>query len=445
MNLTEHIALDSASVRHKDANGYLHIDSSHISKEQVAGYYGAEIGPVEGADIKPDVIYYGYRPGAELERAAGTFNGIPVLFEHHDEGAENPCKEFRVGSTGTDAAYNAPYLDNSLHITDSVAIAAIESGEYRELSCAYGFVMDWTEGEFNGQKYDFVMRDIQGNHVALVNEGRAGHDVRVADAAPNTTQGEGPDEKGESAMDKIKELLKQALAEVEGGCTDTGAAETPPPPVEAVKGDTDAGNVAEPAEAVQPEVDSAANEELENMLAAIGNEELANGIRAYINSLKAGMQDTAEAPAAGDGDTATEACGTEGVKDTTETPPPEAAKDAKDAKANDAAILARQAAEVAEKRVKESMKAKYTAAQDCAPLVGVIVNPFEYETAEDIYKIALDAKGVDTARHPKTAYKSMVAMLKDTEAPSAVVGFAADSVDDEGGTKFENLKNIRRA
>lgn len=429
MNLTEHIALDSASVRHKDANGYLHIDSSHISKEQVAGYYGAEIGPVEGADIKPDVIYYGYRPGAELERAADTFNGIPVLFEHHSEGAENPCKEFRVGSTGTDAAYNAPYLDNSLHITDSVAIAAIESGEYRELSCAYGFVMEWTPGEFNGQKYDFIMRDIQGNHVALVNEGRAGHDVRVADAAPNTIQGESPKDGGSETMDKITDLLKQALAMVEaGGCTGGDAPEVPDapdaqPPTPEVKTAPPA-----PAEAANAEERAADNEELEAMLAAIGNEELANGLRRYIAGLNAQSAD-AEPPAEDE----KTGCSTESQP----APPVQPAADS--------AEVMRKAAELAEKRVREDMKAKYAAAQDCAPLVGTISNPFEYESAEAIYKTALDAKGIDTSRHPTSAYKSMVDMLKATEAPR--IGFDAAPVFADTGTEnkaFENLKNIRR-
>jgi hypothetical protein len=33
-----------------------------------------------------------------------------------------------------------------------------------------------------GEKYDGVMRDIVGNHVALVKEGRAGADVVVGDS-----------------------------------------------------------------------------------------------------------------------------------------------------------------------------------------------------------------------------------------------------------------------
>ena len=37
------LALDAASKRHKDVNGFLHVDASNISKETVNPYYGREI------------------------------------------------------------------------------------------------------------------------------------------------------------------------------------------------------------------------------------------------------------------------------------------------------------------------------------------------------------------------------------------------------------------
>lgn len=57
--------------------------------------------------------------------------------EHHFDSAQNPQREFRVGSVGTDCTYNAPYLQASLTITDAEAIRKIESGERVELSCSY--------------------------------------------------------------------------------------------------------------------------------------------------------------------------------------------------------------------------------------------------------------------------------------------------------------------
>ena len=79
---------------------------------------------------------------------------------------------------------------------DADAIGKIERGEFKELSCSYRYTPDFTPGEVDGVAYDFIMRDIKGNHVALVPRGRAGSDVAVADSMPaglainNTPKGE---------------------------------------------------------------------------------------------------------------------------------------------------------------------------------------------------------------------------------------------------------------
>lgn len=84
------------------------------------------------------------------------------------DSAENPQREHRVGSIGTDCAYNAPYLQASVTITDGEAIRKIESGERMEFSAGYFFEPVFEKGEFGGKAYDFIMTEIKGNHVALV-------------------------------------------------------------------------------------------------------------------------------------------------------------------------------------------------------------------------------------------------------------------------------------
>lgn len=185
------IAFDAQlSVRHIDDNGYLHVALTPISKACVNPYLGRELPGWEEEGLDPDRIYYGLRDPEELEKAASTFNGLPLLLDHHTISADNPQKDYTVGSTGTDAVFEAPYLKNSMSVTDAEAIAAIEDGTAREISCAYRFTPDFTAGEYdvgNGDKvhYDFIMREISGNHVALVAEGRAGADVAVADSMPH--------------------------------------------------------------------------------------------------------------------------------------------------------------------------------------------------------------------------------------------------------------------
>ena len=185
MNNKRTVSFDSKSKRSFDINGFMHVELSNLTKESVDPYYGYEIVNSEALGFEPEKIYFGYRKCEELAKAAQSFNGLPLMREHHFDSAEKPQREHRVGSVGTNCVYNAPYLQASLTITDGEAIRKIESGERMELSCSYFYKTIVEKGEFNGQPYDFIMTDIQGNHVALVEEGRAGADVRVADSGEN--------------------------------------------------------------------------------------------------------------------------------------------------------------------------------------------------------------------------------------------------------------------
>ena len=180
------LALDRNSVRSVDENGYLHVKSSHISKATVNPYYGKEIPGWREEGLDPDKIYYGLRDPEELKKSVPTWAGLPLHIEHHIDSAEDPQKLTRVGTVGTEIVWNDPYLDAPLTIWDQHAIDGIEDDSFRELSCAYRYEPDFSPGTWNGRHYDFVMRNIRGNHVALVEEGRAGSDVLVADAKPDT-------------------------------------------------------------------------------------------------------------------------------------------------------------------------------------------------------------------------------------------------------------------
>lgn len=172
------------SARRIDADGRLHVERSHISKATVNPYYGREIPGFEALGLVPDKVYRLLRDPVELERAAPTFARLPVLSEHVPVTVEAPRPDLVVGAIGSDVAYSAPYLDADLCVWDSAAIAGIETGKVRELSCAYRYVPVMEPGEFEGQPYDGRMTEIQGNHLALVEVGRAGSDVVVADRNP---------------------------------------------------------------------------------------------------------------------------------------------------------------------------------------------------------------------------------------------------------------------
>lgn len=194
----------SASARRVDENGYMHVASSHITKATVNPYYGAEIPGWEAAGLDPQKVYQGLRDPQELQKSLPTWAGLPLHIEHHVDSADDPQKLTRVGSVGTDVRWEAPYVDAPLTVWDRQAITAIEDGSFRELSCAYRYTPDFTPGVYEGTPYDFVMRDIRGNHVALVEEGRAGPDVVVADRQTINTQQHG------GIMQGIKKFFRGA-------------------------------------------------------------------------------------------------------------------------------------------------------------------------------------------------------------------------------------------
>jgi hypothetical protein len=83
-------------------------------------------------------------------------------------------------------------LRNSLVVWRQADIDKIESEDKCELSCAYRYEPDMTPGVYEGKAYDGIMRNIQGNHVALVEAGRAGPDVMVHDEQPTNKEGRMP-------------------------------------------------------------------------------------------------------------------------------------------------------------------------------------------------------------------------------------------------------------
>jgi 8-oxo-dGTP pyrophosphatase MutT (NUDIX family) len=180
------IALDRATVRDVDLDGRMHVGISNISKGNVSPYRGREIPDYEELGLEPDEIYQLYRHPAELEKAAPTFNRVQLLKRHIPVSADDHKPYDVIGTTGSDCVYEHPYLRNSLTVWAQDAIDDVLSGDKRELSCGYHYVADMTPGiSIDGDRYDGVMRNIIGNHVAIVEEGRAGSDVVVGDSAEN--------------------------------------------------------------------------------------------------------------------------------------------------------------------------------------------------------------------------------------------------------------------
>jgi hypothetical protein len=176
------LAMDRASVRRIDPkNGHMHVEVSNISKANICPYMGREIPDGERLGLDARRVYRMLRDPEELARAADSFNNLPILSQHVPISAAAHRPDLVVGTTGSQCAFDGKYLTNSLAVWTDDAIIAIDAKEKHELSSAYHYRADMTPGVFDGLPYDGVMRDIVGNHVALVTEGRAGPDVVVGD------------------------------------------------------------------------------------------------------------------------------------------------------------------------------------------------------------------------------------------------------------------------
>jgi hypothetical protein len=173
------------SMRRKDADGHLHVEMTNISKANVCPYFGKEIPDSEALGLNPNRVYMLYRDPTELKAAAQSFENKPLLMHHVPVSADEPARDLWVGVVGAPAHFEGVYLRAPISVWTQEGIDLIESKEQEQLSSAYRYRADMSPGVTSqGVAYDGVMRDIIGNHVALVAEGRAGPDVVVADESP---------------------------------------------------------------------------------------------------------------------------------------------------------------------------------------------------------------------------------------------------------------------
>lgn len=388
------------SARRIDQDGRLHVALTNISKATVNPYFGREIPGSELMGLKPDQVYQVFRDPEALRLGAPSFNNIPLLDEHVIVSADDPRKSNVVGSTGTDAVFDGEYLKNSMVIWDAEAIRRIESGEQKELSCAYRYTAAQRDGIYKGMRFSLVMGNISGNHVALVKEGRAGPDVLVADALPGGLlmkfQAIKPKLAAKFATDaalKTEDRQRLYLA------------------LDAMEEEVDAEGEMEESEAEEKAKDKAKDMKAKDAKRAKDKAAKDKLVKDGWIAPQADVGNAASADAELDDEGGYEG----GYDDDSEVDPAKKkavdkrAKDkaAKDAQAMDAKIEAGVKAGVT--AFAESMKALQVAKDTVMPIVGAVHG---LDSAEAVYRFALDGAGVDHKPvKDVAALKAMVSML----------------------------------
>lgn len=184
----------------KDSNDIFHIDvfdETKLSLTEKAEY--TPEGFLKGRAIVTNTGIFRYmtRDGEILNElrtpeevfdinSLKTIRNLPITDNHPKEMitseniSELQKKGIIIGNLGSRGLYDMHAVSIDYVITNKEAIEKIESGEQSALSMGYTAKLDFEEGyAFGNNPYNAIQRDIQYNHVALVDRGRAGDLAKI--------------------------------------------------------------------------------------------------------------------------------------------------------------------------------------------------------------------------------------------------------------------------
>lgn len=199
----------SSNLSLREPEGYLLCLNVPVARSGTQEYLPEELGLPAGGEVIPV-----YRPEEEVfsPECMASFEGMIVTNDHPREGvnAENThlFQRGHAHNVRRGSGEEADLLLADLMITDPALIDAILHQGKREISCGYTYVLCEEDGQF-------VQRRIRGNHVAVVDAGRAGPRVSIRDrkSVPDFSYPEKKKENGgERTMKKslAKKLVRMA-------------------------------------------------------------------------------------------------------------------------------------------------------------------------------------------------------------------------------------------
>lgn len=131
------------------------------------------------------------RPAEEIRATCTQLANKVITAEHPIENVspEN-SKILNAGFTGDSVTENDGNVFTQVTITDKVALDLVRQKKLMAFSCGYSAELSRVPGVWHGTPYDFVQSNFIYNHIALVEEGRAGDGVRIpfSDGAQNKTE-----------------------------------------------------------------------------------------------------------------------------------------------------------------------------------------------------------------------------------------------------------------
>jgi len=161
----------------KTPEGFLLCQNVPIARIGKQDYLASEL-PVETSN--PIEIITVYRDPEDVfsKSAMASFEGKPVTNEHPSDMVNPQNVEGLVKGVAQNIRRSGEYLIADLVIYDALLIAEIENGK-REVSCGYNAAYEMRDGKL-------YQISIEGNHIAVVESGRAGDKVSIRDSKPKT-------------------------------------------------------------------------------------------------------------------------------------------------------------------------------------------------------------------------------------------------------------------
>lgn len=190
--------------------GFIHITDVPIARVGVFPYLKADNSVEMEAKLPTELL---------SDSTVSSADSKPVTNDHPTElvNQQNASK-YMKGFTADNAHVDNDTLKVDMTITDADLISEINKGK-QELSIGFETEIVPEKGEYKGVAYDSVQKNIQINHVAVVEHGRAGHSVRlIGDSAEMVEQDE-VHKKGQS-METTKVRLDGADVTVATGDAD---------------------------------------------------------------------------------------------------------------------------------------------------------------------------------------------------------------------------------
>ena len=154
--------------------GFLICRNVPVARTGMQEYRGREIG------LETDEIVKVWRPESEVfdPAAMASFEGKPVTNDHPTElVTPDNVARYEMGhiqNVRRGSGEFSDFLLGDLHIHDAELIKAIRNGK-RQISCGY-------ECEYVEKDGKIYQTNIRGNHVAVVDEGRAGAKAAIMDS-----------------------------------------------------------------------------------------------------------------------------------------------------------------------------------------------------------------------------------------------------------------------